>query len=511
MSRKKNQNLSTKRVYRMFTTAFSATATHLFEDHLFHEVAIVFASLIGAFVAYASWRSYKVSGEVFLRWLTVGLLSFTVIYMPHGILTRTAHHNIWLFLLFGPVSRLAMLGCVVYGLTQYGKPAESPNEITQRGFWRNVMVACGASILFVAVLAYSPVASSSWVRLPMEMSAIALCLLGLASILFQKIRSPLMKYVAVALALFAQAAFAFILSKPWSHMWWLAHVIFAAGFSVMGWGVVRALLTTRSFSMAFSEEQLMRALEQEKACLMEANDALRRTDALLISSNLSLKKSLQAQEALLKEVHHRVKNNLQVITSLLRLEAGRSTIANTKEVLGYMRGRIRTMAQLHESLYRSDTFASVDLGVYLGQVATQAFKTQELHRDSVRLTLNLRSVQAGMDQATVAGLLLNELVSNCLKHGFPEGRTGEVCMELQAAHDHDSPHDGRWCLRVSDTGVGLPSDFEDKRKASLGMQLVTDLSHQLGGSLAIDSVPGQGVRFSVVFVVQAPAPLVMPQ
>ena len=224
----------------------------------------------------------------------------------------------------------------------------------------------------------------------------------------------------------------------------------------------------------------------------------------------ALQQSLKDKEALLKEVHHRVKNNLQVITSLLRLEAGRSTVADTKEVLGYMRDRIRTMAQLHESLHRSGTFASVDLGAYLGQVAIHAFKTQEIHRDSVRLTLNLGSVQAGMDQATAAGMLLNELISNCLKHGFPEGRTGEVCVELQPAHDQDNPPDGRWSLRVVDTGVGLPPDVEDKRRASLGLQLVTDLSNQLGGTLVIDSVPGQGARFGVVFPVQKPAALVMP-
>lgn len=229
-------------------------------------------------------------------------------------------------------------------------------------------------------------------------------------------------------------------------------------------------------------------------------------------TEITLQQSLLDKDALLKEIHHRVKNNLQVITSLLRLEARRSLVADTKEVLGYMRGRIRIMAQLHESLYRSssDTFASVDLGVYLSQVATQAFKTQELNRDSVRLTLNLGSVQSGIDQATATGLLLNELVSNCLKHGFPEGQTGEVSVALQPANDQDKPADGRWCLRVSDTGVGLSPDFEDKRKASLGLQLVTDMSHQLNGTLVIDSVPGAGARFSVEFTVQAPAVLVMP-
>ncbi|MCV2369167.1 PAS domain-containing sensor histidine kinase [Roseateles oligotrophus] len=227
-------------------------------------------------------------------------------------------------------------------------------------------------------------------------------------------------------------------------------------------------------------------------------------------TEVDLQQSLLDKDALLKEVHHRVKNNLQVINSLLRLEAGRSLVADTKEVLGYMRGRIRTMAELHESLYRSGTFASVDLGVFLSRVATQAFKTQELHRDAVRLTLSLGSVQSCMDQATAAGLLLNELIANCLKHAFPEGRAGEVSVALQPASDQGNPPDGRWCLGVSDTGVGLAPDFDNKRKASLGLQLVTDLSQQLGGTLVIDAVPGAGARFSVVFAVQAPAALVMP-
>jgi PAS domain S-box-containing protein len=223
-----------------------------------------------------------------------------------------------------------------------------------------------------------------------------------------------------------------------------------------------------------------------------------------------LRQSLDDKRALLKEIHHRVKNNLQVITSLLRLEASRSAVDDTKQVLGYMRGRIRTMAQLHTLLYRSGTLASVDLGVYLGKVATDAIRSQELHRDSVLLTLKMGSVETGMDQATVAGLLLNELVSNCLKHGLPEGRAGEVCVELQPAHGEKPNLDGRWCLRVSDNGVGLSPDFEDKRKASLGLQLVTDLSNQLGGTVVIDSASGQGVRFSIVFTVQEPAALVMP-
>lgn len=224
----------------------------------------------------------------------------------------------------------------------------------------------------------------------------------------------------------------------------------------------------------------------------------------------ALQQSVKDQKALLMEVHHRVKNNLQVISSLLRMEARRSKLADTRAVLTEMQGRIRSMALLHTSLYRSGTFASVDLGNYLQQVASQAFGSQSLSPDLVRLTQNLGAVQVGMDQAISAGLLVNELISNCLKHGFPQERSGEVSVTLQPVNSTTQVTDPQWCLRVSDTGVGLPADFEARRQDSLGLHLVDDLSQQIGGSLGIDSPPGQGAQFTVVFTALAPKSLVMP-
>lgn len=223
-----------------------------------------------------------------------------------------------------------------------------------------------------------------------------------------------------------------------------------------------------------------------------------------------LEASIKDKDALLKEVHHRVKNNLQVITSLLRLEAGHSKVSHTKTVLATMQGRIRTMAQLHESLYRSGTFASVDLGAYLGQIATQAFKAQLVSHDSVQLRLNMSSVEASMDQAISCGLLVNELISDCLKHGFPKGRHGEITVTLEPADEKNHITNAMWCLTVSDTGVGLSPDFEERRQASLGLQLVDDLCQQLGGALQIASKPDQGTQFSLMFHANAPAALVMP-
>jgi PAS domain S-box-containing protein len=213
----------------------------------------------------------------------------------------------------------------------------------------------------------------------------------------------------------------------------------------------------------------------------------------------ALIQSLKDKQALLHEVHHRVKNNLQVIVSLLRLEALRSTQTDTKAVLADMQGRIRSMAFLHESLYRSGVFASIELGSYLRGLATQVFRGQANASDTVRLVVDFTPVQVSMDLATPCGLLVNELISNCLKHGFPKEHSGEVRFELHPANPETSQVDALWRLCVSDNGVGLPPDFEARRNTSLGLQLVDDLSRQMSGTLAIQSQPGNGTEFCVTF------------
>jgi PAS domain S-box-containing protein len=212
-------------------------------------------------------------------------------------------------------------------------------------------------------------------------------------------------------------------------------------------------------------------------------------------ADLVMQVSLKEKVALLHEVHHRVKNNLQVITSLLRLEAGRSDQPDTQAVLKEMQGRIFAMALLHESLYRTGTFASVELGAYLKQLVMQVFRSQSGLCGEARLTLDVSEVSVGMDQATPCGLLINELVSNCLKHGFPAGRNGEVVLSSLP-----SIRPGWWCLTVRDNGVGLSADFEARRTHSLGLQLVSDLARQLGGQLDIG--PGPQAVFSVTFPLQ---------
>jgi two-component sensor histidine kinase len=163
------------------------------------------------------------------------------------------------------------------------------------------------------------------------------------------------------------------------------------------------------------------------------------------------------------------------------------------------------MALLHESLYRSGVFASVDLAAYLRQLSQQAFRTLATQHTGVRLELDLAAVRVSMDQATPCGLLVNELISNCFKHAFAGGRGGTVCVSVQAvagtSADTTTDTAGTVRLAVSDTGVGLAPDFEHKRQGSLGLQLVTDLAVQLGGVLDIGAPEGGGAVFSVVFAI----------
>jgi len=227
--------------------------------------------------------------------------------------------------------------------------------------------------------------------------------------------------------------------------------------------------------------------------------AIKEDISLRKAAEQALQASLQEKVALLHEVHHRVKNNLQVITSLLRLETYRSASPETRGVLKEMQGRILAMALLHESLYRTGSFAAVELAAYLKQLATQAFRAQSGIGNSVRLQLDLACVQVVMDQATPCGLLVNELISNCLKHAFADGRSGTVELRSQPG---ECP--GCWRVCVCDDGIGLPDDLEQRRAQSLGLQLVSDLAAQLGGELQVLRQPQ--TIFSVEFPLQSATP-----
>jgi len=208
----------------------------------------------------------------------------------------------------------------------------------------------------------------------------------------------------------------------------------------------------------------------------------------------SLALALSGKTSLLHELHNRVRGNLQVVNSLLRLESKRAQQAETIGALGEMEGRIRCLALLHESLEHSETHAVIDLGKYLELLTKQAIRMIKTGNVPIRLRTDLSSVTVSADQAVPCGLLVNELISNCIKHGFPEGQDGEIHVELRLQSDGRHVH-----VCVSDSGVEWIAATLEKNSTSLSSQIVSDLAKQLGGTVGI--VLGQGTRFSMCFAI----------
>src|SRR5665213_1731045 len=200
---------------------------------------------------------------------------------------------------------------------------------------------------------------------------------------------------------------------------------------------------------------------------------------------------LRQRETLLREIHHRVKNNMQVMSSLLSLQSRVASNPAISRMLEENQNRIQSMALLHEILYQSEDLAVVDFSKYLRRMVDHLFRSYGVDDQKIQLHTALDAVGLELDHALPCGLLISEVVSNSLKHGFPEGRKGEVRIVLRRQSASIVS------LVLSDNGVGLPEHLDWTKSRSLGLRLVRVLAQQLRANLDVRSQGGTEV--SVVF------------
>ncbi len=202
--------------------------------------------------------------------------------------------------------------------------------------------------------------------------------------------------------------------------------------------------------------------------------------------------SLKEKDVLLKEIHHRVKNNLAIISSLFYLQSTYMRDEQIIKVLQESQDRVRSMALVHESLYSSENLAEVNFAEYAENLSHRLIAAYSLDSDQIRMETDLDPIHLSIDMAIPCGLILNEIVTNAVKHAFPDGRQGTLQLSLRHA-----PY-GPCVIEISDDGVGMPPDFDSDSTASLGMRLIRSLTRQIDGEFAfIPATPGTTARLTL--------------
>ena len=221
--------------------------------------------------------------------------------------------------------------------------------------------------------------------------------------------------------------------------------------------------------------------------------ARKESETVLRETVQDLESALTQKTVLLKEVHHRVKNNLAVISSLLSLKADSSKVRKTRLALRESQRRVHSIALIHEQLYASDDVDRVNFREYTEQLVYNLHSVFVAEPERISIRLDVAPIQMGIHRAVPCALILNELVTNAFKHAFPREGRGEVSVSLR-----ESPP-GRLELAIEDNGIGSPPQLADRNTESLGLKIVGILSHQLEGSFEQQDAPGGGTRFVLRF------------
>ena len=237
------------------------------------------------------------------------------------------------------------------------------------------------------------------------------------------------------------------------------------------------------------KEVFLNPIYDEKGNILEISGIAHDITEKTLSEH-QLKESLKEKEVLLKEVHHRVKNNLQVISSILNLQSSYVKDENTLNILRESQNRIKSMSFIHESLYKTDDFSKINFSEYISSLSKNLVHSYGIYSDLIELENNLEEVYLNLDLSIPCGLIINELVSNALKYAFSGDRKGIIKIDLFEKN-------GLINLIVQDNGLGLPKTINYKETESLGLQLVMTLAEQIDAEVLLDNT--SGAKYTIIF------------
>lgn len=248
-----------------------------------------------------------------------------------------------------------------------------------------------------------------------------------------------------------------------------------------------------------AEEFLRQAKEELEIRVAERTSMLHQTIFELQTAEAHITASLQEKEVLLKEIHHRVKNNLGIVSSLLQLQIRRTHDPQTTIILQDSQNRIASIALVHEKLYRSENLSDIDCSQYIQDLTVYLFDSYNISTNQIKLNIQAEKGRLDIETVIPCGLVINELVSNALKHAFPDDRQGEILVRFtQASEPADARHRQVSTLIIQDNGIGLPDSFDIKTTKTLGLTLVQGLVKQMGATVEIKRHPGTTFTITLV-------------
>jgi two-component sensor histidine kinase len=229
--------------------------------------------------------------------------------------------------------------------------------------------------------------------------------------------------------------------------------------------------------------------EQKKAekYLRNAHDDL---EVKVQERTSELLAALQEKELLLREIHHRVKNNLQIISSLLNLQIPYIKDDESIEFFKESQNRVKSISMVHEKLYQSKNIDKIEFGEYISNIVTNLFQTYDVNQDIIEYSSSLDNIKLNIETSIPCGLIITELVTNSIKHAFLDGKKGKIWVELQSKNE-------KFTLIIKDNGVGFPEDLDFKNTESLGLQLVDLLVDQVDGTIELNRK--NGTEFKIEF------------
>jgi PAS domain S-box-containing protein len=257
------------------------------------------------------------------------------------------------------------------------------------------------------------------------------------------------------------------------------------GFPLVGGETAEINIIPKGRDMVTAEMRVVETeWEDKKAYLASLRDI---TERLMMESKI--KRSLNEKESLLREIHHRVKNNLQIISSLLSLQSGYFNDEYVIDVLKESQNRVKSMAMIHEKLYLSEDLSRINFSEYIKGLALDLLSSYGVNPNNIRLNIDVGNITVGIDTAIPLGLIINEIISNSIKHAFPDGKG-----EINIIFDY---YMNKYKLKVNDDGIGIPKDVDFKNTDTLGLRLVNNLVKQLDGEIKLKKL--NGTEFKIIF------------